>query len=215
MPSYINWRFVQPANKTFYLSTRDDRSLDSDVHWNENKILLNKIMNICMNNLDFRERWDGQKTSRKGHFGPTITIPHTWTSTRPCHGQNYSFYRLSTFISGTALYHSYFGGMFCFHGSNLRLVLGHSRTTPQVVFFTRSWQKPRLALNALFIWPEKASRKRQVLETLEQFHPIPMNKKNPANNLLWCLKLQVESGVNHVPPKCYTLLSVSSILPVL
>ena len=84
-------------------------------------------------------------------------------------------------------------------------------------FFTRSWQKPRLALNALFTWPEKASRKRQVLETLEQFHPIPMNKKNPANNLLWCLKLQVGSGVNHVPPKClkYSLLLVSSVLPVL
>ena len=137
---------------------------------------------------------------------------HTWTSTRPCHGskknipgQNYHFYRLFTFTSGTALYRSYFGVIFCCHGSNLRLVLGHSRTTPQVVFFTRSWQKPWLALNALFTWPEKASRKRQALETPEQFHRIPMNKKNPANNLLWCLKLQVGSGVNHIPPPLYSV----------
>ena len=52
--------------------------------------------------------------------------------------KSYNFYRLFTFISGTALYRSYFGRIFCCHGSNLRLVLGHPRTTPQVVFFTRS-----------------------------------------------------------------------------
>ena len=46
-------------NKTFYLSARDDRSLDSDVRWNENKTLLNKMINICMNDLNFRERRDG------------------------------------------------------------------------------------------------------------------------------------------------------------
>ena len=32
-----------------------------------------------------------------------------------------------------------------------------------------------------------------------------MNKKNPANNLLWCLKLQVGSKVNQVPPKYHSL----------
>ena len=34
------------------------------------------------------------------------------------------------------------------------------------LFFHAVVTKPRLALNALFTWPEKASRKRQVLETL-------------------------------------------------
>ena len=69
---------------------------------------------------------------------PTITIREhlldRFTEVRKnIPGQNYNFYRLFTFISGTALYRSYFGGIFCCHGSNLRLVLGHSRATPQVV----------------------------------------------------------------------------------
>ena len=60
MPSYILKLKICPTDKqNFYLSARDDRSLDSDVRWNENKTLLNKIINICMNNLDFRERQDG------------------------------------------------------------------------------------------------------------------------------------------------------------
>ena len=61
-PSYILKLKICPTDKqNFYLSVRDDtnRSLDSDVSWNENKTLLDKKINICMNNLDFRERQDG------------------------------------------------------------------------------------------------------------------------------------------------------------
>ena len=48
--------------------------------------------------------------------------------------KNYNFYRLFTFISGTALYRSYFGGIFCLDGSNLRLVLGHPTQRHQLFF---------------------------------------------------------------------------------
>ena len=67
---------------------------------------------------------------------PTITIrEHLLLQVRKTfQGKKYNFYRLFTFISGTTLYRSYFGGIFCLNGSNLRLVLGHPRTTPQVVF---------------------------------------------------------------------------------
>ena len=67
----------------FYLSAWDDRSFDSDVRWNENKTLLNKIINCCSgtNYLVFHE---GKEA--KEHFGilfiglfclrahPTITM---------------------------------------------------------------------------------------------------------------------------------------------
>ena len=63
----------------------------------------------------------------KRHFGilfiglfclcvhPTITMrEHLYDQIFP--GQNYNFYRLFTFISGTVLYRSYFGGIFCCRG---------------------------------------------------------------------------------------------------
>ena len=62
MPSYILKLKICPTDKqNFYLSAWDDtnRSLDFDVRWNEKKTLLDKRINICMNNLDFRERQDG------------------------------------------------------------------------------------------------------------------------------------------------------------
>ena len=115
---------------------------DSDVRWNENKTLLNKTINICTNNLDFSEGQDGRKTSRKGHFGmfclcahPTITIREHLLD---------SLTEVRKTIQGKIIIsigclHLFQGLLYivltledCCQGSNLRLILGHWRTRPQV-----------------------------------------------------------------------------------
>ena len=69
---------------------------------------------------------------------PTITIRET--SARPFHGSKKKHSRAKIIISIGCL-HFIQGLLFCCYGSNQRLVLGHSRTTSQVCFFSRGRDK--------------------------------------------------------------------------
>ena len=75
-----------------------------------------------------------RRRAGKGRFGmfclcahPTITIREHLLdrfhgSKKNIPGENYNFYKLFKLIPGTTLYLSYFGGIFCCHESNPRLV---------------------------------------------------------------------------------------------